>query len=352
MTVSGGSSGAMRSAPSATPSTSGTTEIGWALRKVSEHGLGHLLSPYGSSDVPTSGMRRWIREGWVWILDPSAGRPWWFELPAVSRTALSSPRLLHAFDGYNDSVQPDARIRPFNFCLSVHVAEFGHPEGVDPTRFHLVAPYEEDPANYLKLPWVDRFTGTAYRITVEDDFGASGAVLVKTYGDVFTGYIHHLEAKSLDPGGRPGRGSGVLNRRPIREGVRVYTGKESNRIEDVRMGFWHRLDDVLTEYGRARDPWYSWVVPALKLIPLRWLVEQTGLDRRTVQRLRNRQAEPRPSTEHALTAAAGSWARTELRSSDVSVPRDPALACRMWLEHREAGPMSTRRNNLAAAPDC
>jgi hypothetical protein len=119
-----------------------------------------------------------IREAWVWILDPTSGEPWWFRLPAVSQTAVTSPRLLDAFDGYNDSVHPEARIRPFNFSLSAQVAEFGHPEGVDRTRFHLIAPYEEDPNKYLGLPWIDRFTGTAYRITVEDDFGASGAVLV------------------------------------------------------------------------------------------------------------------------------------------------------------------------------
>jgi hypothetical protein len=284
--------------------------------------------------VPTSGMRRWIREGWEWILDPTSGEPWWFRLPAVSQTAVTLPRLLDAFDGYNKSVQPDARIRPFNFCLSIHVAEFGHPDGVDPLRFHLVTPYEEDPRRYVELPWVDRFTGTPYRITVKDDFGASGAVLVKTYGDVFTGYIYHLEAKSVDSDGRPGRGSGVLGRRPIREGLRTYIGKESNRIEEVRMGLWHRLDEVLTDYGRARDPWHSWVVPALKHIPLWWLAEETGLDRRTIQRLRNLHAEPRPANEDALTEAAGKWAREELRESGSTPPRDDVLACRAWLEGR------------------
>jgi hypothetical protein len=283
------------------------------------------------SDVPESGIRRWIREGWEWILDPTSGELWWFRLPAVSQTAVTSPRLLDAFDGYNKSAQPDAQIRPFNFCLSVHVAEFGHPEGVDPTRFHLVAPYEEDRAKHLELLWIDRFTGSPYRISIEDDFGSSGAVLVKTYGDVFTSYVHHLEAKSLDTEGQPGRGSGVLTRRPVREGMRAYIGKESNRIEEVRMGAWHRLDEVLTEYGKARDPWHSWVVPALQRIPLWWLVEQTGLHRRTIQRLRNRQSEPSPSTEEVLTHVAAAWARHQLRDA-TSVPRDDALACRAWVE--------------------
>lgn len=36
--------------------------------------------------------------------------------------------------------------------------------------------------------------------------------------------------------------------------MRAYTGKESNRIEEVRMGAWHRLEEVLTEDGKARDP--------------------------------------------------------------------------------------------------
>jgi hypothetical protein len=277
-------------------------------------------------------MCRWIREGWLWIPDPDGGAPWWFALPAVSRTAVTSPRLLHAFDGYNKSAQSDARIRPFNFCLSVQVAEFGHPEGVDPTRFHLIGPYEEDPSKYLGLSWIDRFTGTAYQITVEDDFGASGAVLVKTYGDVFTSYVHHLEAKSLDTEGQPGRGSGVLTRRPVREGMRAYIGKESNRIEEVRMGVWHRLDEVLTEYGKARDPWHSWVVPALQRIPLWWLAEETGLNRRTIQRLRNFHAEPRPANEDALTEAAGKWARKELVRRDHTAPMSQVLACRAWLE--------------------
>lgn len=228
--------------------------------------------------------------------------------------------------------QLDARVRPFNFCLSVHVAEFGHPEGVGPTRFHLVAPYEEDPAKYMELPRDDRFTGTQYEITFVDDFGASGAVLVKTYRDVFTSYIHHLEAKSLDIQQRPGRGEGILQRRPVREGIRAYIGKESNRIDEMRMGTWHDLGEVLTEYGKARDPWHSWVIPTLRGIPLSWLVEQTGLNRRSIQRLRNRQAEPRPSTERALTVAAGKWARAKIRDRALAAPMSDVLACRAYLD--------------------
>jgi hypothetical protein len=98
-------------------------------------------------------------------------------------------------------------------------------------------------------------------------------------------------------------------RRPVQEGSRAYVGKESNRIEEVEMGLLRRLDEVMQTYGEVRDPWHSWVVPVLQRMTLRELVTKTGLDRRTIQRLRNRHSEPRPSTERNLVRVAGSWAR-------------------------------------------
>ena len=135
---------------------------------------------------------------------------------------------------------------------------------------------------------------------------------MKTHGDVFASYVRHPEAKSLDADGRGGLGKGLLSRRPVREAGRIYIGKESNEIEEVRMGVWQTLGDVLIEYGQALDPWHNVVVPVLNRIPMWWLVEQSGLNRQTIQRLRNRQSEPRPSTEDLLTRAAGRWARESL----------------------------------------
>ncbi len=268
---------------------------GLTLRKVSEHGLGHLLSPYGPSDLPqgTARTRRWIAEGWRWILDQDSPMPWWFSLPAVSRTSITSPLILRAFTGYNQSREPSSRIRPFNFCLSAHLEEFGHPEGVDPTRFHLVAPYEDDPMRYLELPWVNRFTGKQHAISVQENLMDPSVAIVRSYGSVFASFLRHAEAKSLDWDGRAGVGEGRLERRPVREGTRAYIGKESNRIEEVGAGFWGRLEDVQAEYGQALDPWRRWVIPVLKEMPLSLLMRETGLDRRTIQRLRNRHARPR-----------------------------------------------------------
>lgn len=258
--------------------------------------------------------------------------PAWFELPAISQTSISSPHVLRAFDGFNASRAPEERIRPFNFCLSAHIAPFGHPEGVDPLRFHLVAPYSDDPKLYLSLDWVDRFSGDPFPVTTSDDLGRSGAVLLQTYGDVFARYARHPEAKSLDGTGRPARGRGLLARRPVREGSRSYVGKESNRIEEVAMGIWQRLDDVMTEYGRAHDPWSTWIAPVLQQIPLRILAAESELDRRTLQRLRNGQSRPHRRNEATLTRLAGAWARAKLESQCLSAPRSDVLACRAFIE--------------------
>jgi len=56
-------------------------------------------------------------------------------------------------------VHTRTRIKPFSFLLSVQVAPFGHPEGVDPTRFHLMAPYESDPSAWKVLEWTDIYSG-------------------------------------------------------------------------------------------------------------------------------------------------------------------------------------------------
>ena len=41
--------------------------------------------------------------------------------------------------------------------------------GVDPLRFHLIAPYSDDPQLYLSLDWVDRYSGAAFLVTTSDD---------------------------------------------------------------------------------------------------------------------------------------------------------------------------------------
>ena len=83
-------------------------------------------------------------------------------------------------------------------CCRRRLLRSGLPQGVDPTRFHLVAPWSSNPAEWMDLPWFDLHSGREYRITTKDDFGVSGRVLVKTYRDVLAAYEVHPEAKSHD----------------------------------------------------------------------------------------------------------------------------------------------------------
>jgi hypothetical protein len=123
---------------------------GILVRKRSEHGLGHLID---RSDQEATG-RRWITRAREGLIAEALGRvavPLGFEArPGLARATASSQALLHPFATYNAGKEPDARIRPFDFLLGASVAPFGHPPGVDPVRFHLIARYERDPRKWLR----------------------------------------------------------------------------------------------------------------------------------------------------------------------------------------------------------
>src|SRR6266545_4957348 len=121
--------------------------------------------------------------------------------------------MLHPFAPYNDRKSYVDQIKPFNFLLSAHVAPFGHPDGADPTRFHLVAPFNKEPRQWLKMKWTDLYSGARYHISTSSDSGGPGLARVKTYRDVLGEYRTHPEAKytwpewpcvhSADPGIAP-----------------------------------------------------------------------------------------------------------------------------------------------------
>ena len=57
-------------------------------------------------------------------------------------------------------------LKPFNFLLTCHVKAFGHPHGTDPTRFHLIAPYEPQRGLMAPMAWhASRRMGTYSRNT-------------------------------------------------------------------------------------------------------------------------------------------------------------------------------------------
>jgi hypothetical protein len=183
----------------------------------------------------------------------------------------------------------------------------GHPPGVDPERFHLIAPYESNPKQWLTMQWIDQYSGKTYGITTEGHHGTRHAARVKTYGDVLTDYEFHPESKCADANGKPcGKQTiGLLQRRHIRIDQIKYIGKESNSLEEVEAGLIHSPENVYTEYvDPRRDEWETKYRPVLKqpgvLEPVR---KETGLSRRMLIDTRTGKRRPHPNNQKLIVAA-------------------------------------------------
>jgi hypothetical protein len=90
--------------------------------------------------------------------------------------------------------------------------------GVEPERFHLIAPYETDPRKWLQSKWIDQYTGKQYRITTADYYRQRDAARVKTHGETLREYVFHPESKCADIQGKPcsRQTVGLLQRRHVR----------------------------------------------------------------------------------------------------------------------------------------
>ncbi|MFZ0212303.1 MAG: hypothetical protein WAL55_06310, partial [Candidatus Acidiferrales bacterium] len=226
-------------------------------------------------------------------------------LPAIGRITVSSPAVRRPFAKFNEEKEYADQIKPFNFLLSCHVNSFGHPIGADPEKFHLIAPYESDSRRWLKMKWIDQYSGKKYGITTDGYFGDRRNVRVKTYGDVLTEYEFHPETKNADAEGNPSgkQTIGLLQRRHVRIDQTKYIGKESNLIEDVESGLVHSETDVYTEYvDPRRDEWQTKILPALKQIPLSQLVELSGMSPSALKELRAGRSRPHKENKELLVA--------------------------------------------------
>jgi hypothetical protein len=274
--------------------------------RCSEHGLGHLLNPAD----PENEDREWIAEVWLSMIKKSLGinaRPMHFQdLPAVGRITVSSPALMRPFEKLNSGKKYCDRVKPFNFVLSCHVKQFGHPIGANPTRFHLIGPYNSDSRRWLTTDWIDQYSGKVYRITTHGYHGDRKTARVKTYAEVLREYECHPESKCADADGRPcGKQTiGLLQRRHIKIDLIKYIGKESNSLEDVEFGLTHSAENVYTEYpDPQRDEWHTKIVPVLQRTRLSNLIKITGKSRRMLIDARTGKRRPHPKNRELITSA-------------------------------------------------
>lgn len=223
------------------------------LLKPSEHGLGHLLNPTD----PESADRGWIRQAWDYLLRSESGEPPepdWLDRPAVAQSTVSSPRLRRLFESMNAGSSYAEGIKPFNFMNVAFVPQEERPASEQ--RMVLVAPYERDPRRWLEMPWINRYSGKEYRLSLEpfNGYVREGVVRPRSYGDVLRQYRANEEAKSLGPEGQPcGQETrGLLRRRHVRVRTVTQVGKESNSLEDRQVGLVEDASEVLNEHEDFR----------------------------------------------------------------------------------------------------
>jgi hypothetical protein len=272
----------------------------------SEHGLGHLLNPTD----PESEDREWIAQAWLSMIRSAlklpTQKPSFEHQPAVGRISITSPTVMRPLQKLNVGKKYVNKIKPFNFLATCHVKPFGHPPGVNPECFHLIAPYEADPRQWLKGTWVDQYSGNEYRITTIGHHGDRHTARVKTYGEVLREYEVHPESKCADAGGKPcGKQTvGLLQRRHVRIEQIKYIGKESNSLEEVEAGLVHSAENAYTVYpDPRRDEWQTKILPALRKMPLQLLVKLSGMARSTLIEVRAGRGRPHRKNQDLLAMA-------------------------------------------------
>ncbi len=217
------------------------------LRKVSAHGLGHLLPPYKGdnppSDIPAppesvmrNGVERWHCDLWFEIVSAGLGaKPEMPRLdfhpalnaPAVSRYGATAPELLGWFKGFNSDREYRDQVKPFGFLLSMsNRRDWCDQEVIAPqTRRGRpakqlqpkpVAPFDKDPAKVAANAF-DRDTGRP----VPHD-------ALQTYREALAQYHLHPELKFIG-GGYWDRGT--TERRHIRATEIRHIGKEANALD-------------------------------------------------------------------------------------------------------------------------
>jgi len=271
--------------------------------KRSLHGLGRYLDPISPNEDrrDAEGNPRWIDETWQWILnahdDPAAPLPDWADRPALSRVTVSSPPLRRPFTRWNNGRPWAEQIKPFNFLLIATLDPFGHPPGANPDRFLLIAPYTNHPETWTELDWHNRYDPHGPSFTITTDKNASPVVHlagVQSYADVLHHYRMHPEHKFYGSDGQPcGRSTnGVLHRRPVTlTGTARLIGKEANHLDDVQAGLITHVGDVLNHYDNPDDDtFHRLVMPVLDRYSGRVLAKLVGTNRRTIDRIRRRQA--------------------------------------------------------------
>ena len=214
------------------------------LRKVSAHGLGHLIAPYQSNDISMlEDVQPWQQDLWSKIImaaihnhhdQPDFGKLRNFDAPAISRYGATTAGIAKWFAAYNAGKPYRDQVKPFNFLHSMQMQPQYDGSLLQPMR--PVAPFGKNLSHSVSQCF-DRMTGR--RVT---------AGQLKTYGEALAQYHLHPETKFLN-GDYLDRG--VTQRRHIKVKSIQHIGKEANKWEEQ---FYMGADpDAQIEYGISSE---------------------------------------------------------------------------------------------------
>jgi hypothetical protein len=307
------------------------------LRKVSAHGLGHLLPPYENAEAPSNipppavplhelGVERWQYDLWYRAayaaiheepvdLDmlPNLDRP------AMADHTVTTPTVEDWIAPLNKGRDYETSLRPFGFFIAPITGGLGAPLGRAGKRFRLLGTYNRDADQWLTQDYVDIHTGRSFRISTTR-YDASTA-RVRTYRQIVGAYLTHPDPKRIGPDGTIcARGTrGILQPRHINAFHVAYTGKESNRLAQVGLEN-EASDDCALERAGPDDPFVRLVVPVLRDIGTTALARETGMSRTALTDILHHAANPQPRSKVRLERAANRHAADTLRREGLPVP--------------------------------
>lgn len=230
------------------------------MRKVSAHGLGHLMLPYDETDAPVQlptpdksvlkdGTVRWHCDLWHQIITAAiAGHPDQVTRdyhpamndPARSRYAATSPDLLQWFKTYNMDRDYSSQVKPFGFMLSFSMGadtgmetlaalpKRGRPKKISPIK--PIAPFERNGRKAAAMAF-DRVMGKPVQTSS-----------LRTYADALAQYHISPESKFLNGDFLH---KGMTRRRHVQMANVLHIGKEAHDWErQAALGF-----DTNPEYG-------------------------------------------------------------------------------------------------------
>ena len=256
------------------------------IRKVSSHGLGHLLEPYGEKDpakhipspkVDLKDAHLWHHDFWNQIITAELeGRGAQVDLawhqamktPAMSRYRASSPSLLAWFKPFNQGKSYSQAVKPFNFLL----AQISGSETLK-DKVRAVAPYDKNHKKALEKTF-DRVTGKPIN-----------PKSLKSYAQSLAQYHLHPEAKFH--GGRY-LDQGIIARRHVVATSIRFIGKEADRLEErFYRGNEGDADVVYDPARHSQEILVDQLRSLAKGIKINEIARQTGLSTRHVSNILN-----------------------------------------------------------------